>query len=152
MFCSFSKVTQLDRVIEKTWCRNNRNNVQQAHSLCCCCSVTQSCPTLCDPMDCSTPPGLPEPHHLLKFARVHIHFISDAIQPSDPLMLFSSCPQSVPASGSFPMSQLFAQVTEYWSFSISHSNEYLGLISFKMDWFDLLAVQEILKSLLQHHS
>ena len=50
------------------------------------------------------------------------------------------------------MSQLFAQVTEYWSFSISHSNEYLGLISFKMDWFDLLAVQEILKSLLQHHS
>ena len=51
---------------------------------CCCCSVTQSCPTLCHPMDCSTP-GLPAPHHLPEFAQVHVHCISDAIQPSHPL-------------------------------------------------------------------
>ena len=68
---------------------------------------------------------------------------------------FSSCPQSFPASGAFPMSQFFTWGSQkYWSFSfsISPSNEYLGLISFKMDWLDLLAVQGTLKSLLQHHS
>ena len=54
-------------------------------SSCCCCSVTQSCPTLCDPTDCSAP-GLPVPHHLLKFAQIHVHCIGDAIWPSDPLM------------------------------------------------------------------
>ena len=65
---------------------------------------------------------------------------------------FSSCPQSSPASGSFAMNQLFA--SKYWSFSfsISPSNEYSGLISFRTDWFDLLAVQGNLESLLQHHS
>ena len=68
---------------------------------------------------------------------------------------FSSCPQSLPALGSFPMSQLFAsggQSFGSFSFSISLSNEYPGLISFRMDWLDLLAVQGTLKSLLQHHS
>ena len=68
---------------------------------------------------------------------------------------FSSCPQSIPASRSFQMSQLFASGgLKYWnlSFSISPSNEYSGLISFTIDWFDLLAVQGTLKSLLQHHS
>ena len=67
---------------------------------------------------------------------------------------FSSCPQSFPASGSFPMSQLFARWSKYWSFSfsISPSNEYSGVISFRMDWLDLRAVQGALKSLLQHHS
>ena len=67
----------------------------------------------------------------------------------------SSCLQSCPASGSFPMSQFFASGgPEYWnfSFSISPSNEYSGLISFRMDWLDLLAVQGTLKNLLQHHS
>ena len=68
-------------------------------------SVAQSCPTLCDPMNCSTP-GLPVHHQLLEFTQTHVHRISDAIQPSHPLS--SSCPQSVPASESFPMSQLFA--------------------------------------------
>ena len=64
------------------------------------------------------------------------------------------CPQSLPASGSFPMSQLCMRWPKYWSFSfsISPSNEHLGLISFKMDWLDLLAVQVTLKSLLQHRS
>ena len=67
---------------------------------------------------------------------------------------FSSCSQSFPASGSFQMNQLCIRWPKYWSFSfsISPSSEYSGLISFKMDWFDLLAVQGTLKSLLQHHS
>ena len=62
---------------------------------------------LCDPMDCSTP-GLPVPHHLQEFAQHHVHCISDAVQSSHPLTPFSFCPWSFPASGTFPMSQLFA--------------------------------------------
>ena len=70
-------------------------------------SVTQSCPTLCDPMNCSTP-GLPVHHQVLEFTQIHVHQVGDAIQPSHPLSSpFSSCPQSLPASESFPMSQLF---------------------------------------------
>ena len=68
--------------------------------------------------------------------------------------LFFSCPQSFPASGSFPVSRLFTSCGQkYWSFSfsISLSSEYSRLISFRIDWFDLLAVQRTLKSLLQHH-
>ena len=77
--------------------------------------------------------------------------------PSSHLILcrpFSSCPQSLPASESFPMSQLCMRWPKYWSFSvsISPSSERPGLISFRMDWLDLLAVQGTLKSLLQHHS
>ena len=105
-------------------------------------------------MDCSTP-GLPVHHQLLELAQSHVHRVGDAIQPSHPL--------SSPFSPAFSISQhwgLFQwvssshQVAKYWSFSfsISPSNEYSGLISFKMDWFDLLAVQETLKSLLLHHS
>ena len=74
---------------------------------------------------------------------------------SSSVVPFSSCPQSLPALGSFPRSQLFAlggQSIGVFSFSISPSNEYLGLISFSMDWLDLLAVQGTLKSLLQHHN
>ena len=81
----------------------------------------------------------------------------ESVMPSNHLILchpLSSCPQSFPASGSFQMSQLFASGGQYWSFSfnISPSNEYSGLISFRMDWFDLFAVQRTLKSLVQHHS
>ena len=71
-----------------------------------CCSVAQSCPTLCDPRDSSIP-GFPLLHYLLEFAQTHVHWVGDAIQPSQPLVPFSSCLQSFPASGSFPMSQLF---------------------------------------------
>ena len=74
---------------------------------------------------------------------------------SSSVVPFSSCPQPLPASGSFPTSQpLRVRWPKYWnfSFSISPSNEHLGLISFRMDWLDLLAVQGTLKSLLQHHS
>ena len=70
-------------------------------------SVTQSCLTLCDPMNHSTP-GLPVHHQLLESTQTHVHWVGNAIQPSYPLLFpFSSCSQSFPASGSFPMSQLF---------------------------------------------
>ena len=70
-------------------------------------SVSQSCLTLCDPKDCSTP-AFPVLHHLPEFAQTHIHWVGDAIQPFILCSPFSSCPQSFPASGSFPMSRLFA--------------------------------------------
>ena len=69
-------------------------------------SVAQSCPTLCDPMDCSTP-GLPIHHQLPELAQTHVHQVNDASQPPHPLIRFSTCLQSFPASGSFPMSQFF---------------------------------------------
>ena len=68
--------------------------------------VTQSCLTLCDPMDYSMP-GFPVYHHLPELAQTHVHLVSDAIQPSHPLSSFSSCLQPFPASGSCPMSRLF---------------------------------------------
>ena len=71
-------------------------------------SVAQSCPTLCDPMNRSTP-GFPVHHQLLEFTQTHVHRVGDAIQPvSSSVVPFSSCPQSLTESGSFPMSQLFA--------------------------------------------
>ena len=117
-------------------------------------SVAQSCLTLCDPRDCSTP-GLPVHRQLLEFTQTHVHWVGDAIQPSHAL--------SSPSPPAFNLSQhqglskesvLRIRWPKYWSFSfsISSSKEYSGLISFKMDWFDLLAVQGTLKSLLQHHS
>ena len=110
---------------------------------------------LCDPMNCITP-GLPVPHQLPESTQTHVHWVSDAIQLSHPLVIaFSSCLQSFPASGSFQMSQLFASGSQ--SIGVSASTSVLpvntqGLISFRMDWLDLLAVQGTLKSLLQHHS
>ena len=118
-------------------------------------SVTQSYPTLWDPMDCSTS-GFPVHHQIMELAQTHVHRVSDAIQPSHPLS--SPSPptfhfQSFPASGSFQIeSVLHIRWPKYWSFSISPSSEYSGLISFRMDWLDLLAVQGTLKSLLQHPS
>ena len=74
---------------------------------CCCCLVTQSCLTLCNPMDCSTP-GFPVPHHLPELAQTCVHWVGDAIQPSHPLASPSPAfNQSFPASGSFPISQFF---------------------------------------------
>ena len=87
-------------------------------------------------------PGFPVHHQLPEPPQTHVHCISDAIQPSQPLS--SPSLQFFPVSGSFPVSQLFT--------SGSPSNEYSGLISFRMDWLDLLTVQGTLKSLLQHHS
>ena len=117
-------------------------------------SVAQSCPTLCDPMNLSTP-GLPVRHQLPEFTQTHIHQVSDAIQPSHPL---SSPP--LPAPNPSQHQSLFqrvnsshevAKVLEF-HFSIIPSKEIPGLISFRMDWLGLLAVQGTLNSLLQHHS
>ena len=102
-------------------------------------------------MICSLP-GLPFHHQFPEFTQTHLHWVGDAIQPSHPL--------STPSPPTFNLSQhqgLFKWVSsshQYWSFSfsISPSNEYSGLISFRINWFELLAVQGILKSLLQHHS
>ena len=93
--------------------------------------------------------GLPVHHQLSEFTETHVHWIGDAIQPSHPLSEkpFSFHLQSFPASGSFQMSQFFASGGQ----NISSSNEYSELISFRMDWLDLLAVQGTLKNLLQHH-
>ena len=114
-------------------------------------SVAQSCLTPCDPMNLSTP-GLLIHHQLPKFTQTHVHHVSDAIQPSHPL----SSP-SPPSPNPSQHQGLFLWVNSSWggqsfSFSISPSNDHPGLISFRMDWLDLLAVQGTLKSLLQHHS
>ena len=116
--------------------------------------VAQSCPTLWDPMDCSKP-GLPVHHHFLELTHTHVHQIGDDIQPSHPLLS-----PSPPAFNLFQHQGLFQWVSyshrwpNYWSFHLSYSpsNEYSGLISFRMDWLDLLAVQGTVKNLLQHHS
>ena len=96
-------------------------------------------------MDCGTPAGFPVHHYLPKLAQSHVHWVGDAIQSP---VICLSCRQSFLASGPFPKSELFAKRPKYWSFSfsISPSNEYSGLISFRMDWFDLLAVHGTLKS------
>ena len=80
-------------------------------------SVAQSCPTLCDPMDCSTP-GLPVHHQLPELTQTHVHWVGDAIQPSHPVIPYFSCLQSFPASGSFQMSQLFASASASASTSV----------------------------------
>ena len=117
-------------------------------------AVTRLCSTLCNPMDCGMP-GLPVYHRLPEFTQTHVHWVSDAIQPSHPLSSPSPPPFNLSQNqGLFRWISSLHQVAKYWSFnfSISPSNEYSGLIAFKMDWFDLLAVQGTLKSLLQHHS
>ena len=114
-------------------------------------SVAQSCPTLCDPMNHSTP-GLPVHHQLPESTQTHVHRVGDAIQPSHPL-------SSPSPAFSLPRIRVFANYSvlhirwpKYWSFSfsISPSNEYSGQISFRMDWFDFLTVQGTLQSLLQN--
>ena len=108
-----------------------------------CYSVIQSCPTLCDPMDCSMP-GFPVLHCLPEFAQTRVHWVSDAIQSFHPLLSpFSSCLQSFPTSESFPVSRLFTSGSQSIGASASSSvlpMKYSGLISFRMDWLDLLAV------------
>ena len=96
-------------------------------------------------------PGLPVHHQLLEFTQTHFHWVSDAIQPSHPLSSLSLLPSVFPSIRVF-WNEL--ALCNRWPkyFIISPSNEYSGLISFRMDWLDLLAVQGTLKSLLQHHS
>ena len=107
-----------------------------------------NCVWLCNPINCSMP-GFPVLHHLIEFVLTHVHWVGDAIQPSHPLSYPS------PPDLNFPSIRVFSNESalcirwpKYWSFSFSiiPSNEYSGLISFRMDWFDLLAVQGTLKS------
>ena len=116
-------------------------------------SVAQLFWTLYNSMDCSTP-DFPVHHQLPELAQIHVHQVCDAIQPSHPLS-----PLLLPSI--FPSIRVFSNESvlrirwpKYWnfSFSIRPSNEYSGLISFRMDWLDLLAIQGTLKSVHQHHS
>ena len=117
-------------------------------------SVTHSHRTLCNPTDCSNP-GFPIHHQLPELAQTHVHWVRDAIQPSNPLLSLSPS-----AFNLFTIrvlsneSVLYIMWPKYWSFSfsISPSNGISELISFRIDWFDLLAVQRTLKSLVQNHS
>ena len=117
-------------------------------------SVVQSCLTLCEPVECSTP-GFPVHHQHPEPIQTHVYCLSDEIQPSHPLL--SPSPLTFNLSqhqGLFKWVSSSHQVAKYWScsFSIHPSKEYSGLISFRMDWLDLLAVQGTLKGLLQNHS
>ena len=102
-------------------------------------------------MNCSTP-GIAVYHQLLEFTQTHVHRVGDAIQPSHPLSSPSPIPPSIRVFSN--ESALRMGWPKYWSFSFSiiPSKEHPGLISFRMDWLDLLAVQWTLKTLLQHHS
>ena len=128
---------------------NFKSSVSQSVS-----SVTQSCLTPCDPMDCSTP-GLPVHHQLLDLTQLTS---IESVMPSSHFIL---CPPLLLLPSIFPSIRVFSNESALlirwprcWSFSfnIHPSNEHSGLISFKMDWLDLLEVQGTLKSLLQHHN
>ena len=146
------KCTQMLRSFPRQ-CRHQWQDSGEGRGCCCCCYclVTQACPTLCDPVDCSTPGPLA---------------ITSSRSPPKPMSIESMMPYNhlilchplLPIS-IFPSIRVFSNESalrirwpKYWSFSfsISPSNEYSGLISFRMDWLDLLAVQGTLKSLLQH--
>ena len=118
-------------------------------------SVNQSCPTLCNLKDCSMP-GLPLHYQLQEFTQTHVCWVCDAIQSSHPLSYHSPHAFNLSQHQGLcqGVSSLYQVAKHYWSFgfSISPSNEYSELISFKMDWLELLAVQWTLKSLLRHHS
>ena len=117
-------------------------------------SVIQSCLTICEPMDCRTP-GFPVHHQLLELTQTHVLRVSDAIQPSHPLSFpspptFNLCQHQ----GLFQWVSSSHQVAKVLEFQIhiSPSNEYSGLISFRMNWLDLLAVRGTVKSFVHHHS
>ena len=142
------------RLLRVPWTarRSNQSILKEISSGCAFSSVAQSCPTLCDPVNRSTP-GLPVHHQLLEFTQTHAHRVSDAIQPSHPLS-----PPSPPACNPSQHQGLFQwvnsshEVAKVLEFQLQHQSFQWTLISFRIDWLDLLAVQETLKSLLQHHS
>ena len=115
-----------------------------------CCSVTRLCLTFCNLTDGSTL-GFPVLHYLLEFAQNHVHGVGDAIQRAHPLSTLLLLPSVFPSIRVFPSESAFhIRWPKYWSFSfsINPSNEYSGLISFRIDWLDFLAVQGILKNFL----
>ena len=117
-------------------------------------SVAKSCLTLCDPMACSTP-GLPVHHQLLEFTQTHVLWVGDAIQPSYSL-LSASAPTPNPSQHQslFQWVNSSHEVAKVLEFQLQHQSFQWtpNMISFRMDWLDLLAIQGTLKSLLQHHS
>ena len=133
---------------------NNRYNLNMFQILPCCCSVIKSCPTICNPMNC-TMPGFPVHHYLPEFAQ----FMSiESVMPSNHLIL---CRPLLLLPLIFPSIRAFSNELalhirwpkyQSFSFSISTSNEYSGLISFRSDWLNLLAVQRTLKNLLKHYN
>ena len=113
-----------------------------------CCSVTKSCPTLCNPMNCSMP-GFPVLYYLMEFAQTLAHWVTDAIQPSQSLLPPSPLALNLsPHQGLFQWVGSSHQVAKELELQHSSSNEYSALISFRIDWFDLLAVQGTLKRVL----
>ena len=123
-------------------------------SACCCRSVAQSRPTLCDSMDCSTS-SFPVLQRLPELTLTHVHWVNDAIQPSHPLYFPSPSVFNLSQhQGLFQWVVLCIRWSKYrsFSFSISPFNEYLGLIFFRIDSFDLLTIQGTLKNLLQHYN
>ena len=122
--------------------------------ICCCCSVAKSCLTFCNHMNCSMP-DFSVLHYFPEFAQTQVHWVGDAIQASHPCCPLLLLPSVFPSMMVFSnQSALRIRWPKYWSFSfsISLSSECLGLISFRTDWFDLLAVQGTLKSPIQHHN
>ena len=116
-------------------------------------SVAQLCLTLCDSMNRSSP-GLPVHHQLPEFTQTHIHWVGGAIQPSHPLSSPSPAPNPSQHQSLFQWVSSSHQVAKVLEFQIhiSPSNEYSGLISFRMNWLDLLAVRGTVKSFVHHHS
>ena len=117
-------------------------------------SVAQSCLTLCDPMDC-TMPGYPVYHQLPELAQIHVHRVDDTYSNISFSVVLLLLPSIFPSIRVFSNESLLCtRWPKYWSFNfnITPSNEHSGLISFRMDGLDLLAVQGILRSLFQHYS
>ena len=103
-------------------------------------SVTQSCLTLCNPLNCSTQ-GLPVHHQLPEFTHAHVHWVGDAIQPSHPVIPFFSCLKSFPASGSFPMSQLFTSGGQSIGVSASTSVLPMNTQDWSLGWTGWISLQ-----------
>ena len=118
----------------------------------CCCSVTKSCLILCDPMNCSTP-GFPLLYCLLEFAHIHVHWVGDAIQPSHLLLPIYPLPSILLSISIFQWVCSLYQVAKVLELQLQHQSfQWIsGLISFKINWFDLLAIQGNFK-ILQHNS
>ena len=144
LYSKYGKMWPLgEERLSNAHCGNNLWRVQFS-------SVAQLCPALYDPMDCSMP-GLPVHYQLPEFTQTHVHWVSDAIQPSHPLLSLLLPPSINPSIRVFSnKSVLCIRWPKYWSLSfiISPSNDNSGLISFRMDWLDLLVIQGTLKSLL----
>ena len=118
-------------------------------SICCCCSVARSCPIICDPMNCRTP-VFSVLHYFPEFAQTHIHWVNDAIQPSYPLSLPSPLALSISQhQGLFQWIGSSHEVAKLLELQLQHQSfQWI----FRVDWFDLLAIEGTLKSLPQHHS